>query len=541
MIFNIIILKIAEEVNNIKKQVIMLILLISILILIAPINAENNITDDIACDIESGTISQTDMNHLEDTSVNLENKINNAKENEQITIEPGTYKLHNIQIDKSIILQGNGNPRDIVIDGEKKSSIFLIRNPNVHVTFKNITFINGLTDNFGGAISIETGNAYVDNCIFINNTALEKTNAGAISNYGTKQDRAYLFVNNSLFLNNHADHDGGAITTCYADSDIYNCVFINNTAVRDGGAIRVSVFGYGNVQDCIFMFNHADEWGGAYYSWSGESNIERCIFMNNTAGTNGGAVMVSGDINIQDSIIVNNNGGETGGSFYIQQPMYNRETVINVHNNLITNNSSPYGKEIFIKWDDSYNLYTQFDNNDWGDEDPNDSSVNDPNNVTPRSKVSKTVKSNLFSRLNVDLLDKYKDLLGDYFTDDSLNNLKNQFEHETNNHTSNTKYEPNKKASAKIKSEYNVDNNENEDNLNIKSDNNLKLNDASDFNQFTIGNSSSHGEKDKAYELNETNGSAIKQINSNFKYFIVTIVIALILLAIGYKRHEKDE
>ncbi|WP_155930830.1 hypothetical protein [Methanobrevibacter oralis] len=38
------------------------------------------------------------------------------------------------------------------------------------------------------------------------------------------ENRSYLFVNNSLFINNHADHDGGAITTCYASSEIYNCV-----------------------------------------------------------------------------------------------------------------------------------------------------------------------------------------------------------------------------------------------------------------------------------------------------------------------------
>ena len=64
------------------------------------------------------------------------------------------------------------------------------------------------------------------------------------------ENRSYLFVNNSLFINNHADHDGGAITTCYASSEIYNCVFINNSAHRDGGAIRVSVYGKSYVSDC---------------------------------------------------------------------------------------------------------------------------------------------------------------------------------------------------------------------------------------------------------------------------------------------------
>ena len=527
--------------KTIKKRLIIIGAII-IFILINPINAEDNSTEPIS-EIDSDIEAIDANSELQNSEFDLEHEITTAKNKDTIVINPGTYKVHNIKITKNITLQGNGNPQEVIIDGEKKSSIFLIRSPDVHVTFKNITFINGLTDNFGGAISIETGNVYVDNCIFINNTALKETNAGAISNYGTKQNRGYLFVNNSLFMNNHADHDGGAITTCYANSDIYNCIFINNTAVRDGGAIRVSVYGYGNVQDCIFMFNHADEWGGAYYSWSGESNIERCIFMNNTAGTNGGAVMVSGNINLQDSIIVNNDGGETGGSFYIQQPMYNVKTYINVNNNIITNNSSPYGKEIFIKWWDAYNLYTDFNDNDWGDEDPNDSDVNDPDNVTSRSKVSRTIKSNLFNRLNIDLLDKYKDLLGNFFTDDSYNNLKNQFSHEEPNDkkTSNHQNEKREKTDINIINKQTIKNdNSNDLNLNSNENQNIIYN---NFNkQLVAGNSSSsQGEDDKAYELNETGGSAVKQINSNFKYIIIAVFIALILLIIGYRRHEKEE
>ena len=526
--------------DKIKVKYIPLIFTLIIIILcISTVNAQEVPAEDIN-NTESLIKSDLDSSIINDQqSSNLEEKINNAKSNDEILLNPGVYKVHNIQIDKNITIKGNGNPNDVIIDGEKKSSIFLIRNPNVHVTFKNLTFINGLTDNFGGAISIETGNVYVDNCIFINNTALENTNAGAISNYGTAEHKSYLFVNNSLFLNNHADHDGGAITTCYANSDIYNSVFINNSAVRDGGAIRVSLYGYGNVQDCIFMFNHADEWGGAYYSWSGESNVKRCIFMNNTAGTNGGAVMVSGNINIEDSIIVNNNGGETGGSFYIQQPMYNAKTIINVHNNIITNNTSPYGKEIFIKWQDAYNLYTRFDDNDWGDEDPNDSSINDPNNVTSRSKVSKTIKSNLYSRLNVDLLNRYMDLLGDFFTEDSFNSLKNQFKHAEANHDKTTD------KTSKSKNNMNTPNinklkvNSTSDNPNIKTETKSPVT-TSNSNQFLVGNSTSQGDDNKAYELNETHGgSVIKQIKSNIINFIILIVIMLILLAIGYKRYQK--
>ena len=528
-----------------------------------------NLTKTVALP-EDNITDVDEHNTPDDISMDLKTRIENSENGDEIMMEPGTYKANGILITKNITLQGNGNPRDVVIDGEEKSSIFMIRSPNVYVTFKNITFINGLTHNFGGAISIETGNVYVDDCIFANNTALSDTNAGAISNYGTKKDRGYLFVNNSMFINNHADHDGGAITTCYANSDIYNSVFINNSACRDGGAIRVSVFGYGNVQDCIFMFNHADEWGGAYYSWSGESNIERCIFMNNSGGTNGGAVMVSGNINIEDSIITNNNGGETGGSFYIQQPMYDTKTVINVHNNLITNNTSPYGKEIFIKWWDSYNLYTQFDDNDWGDEDPNDSSVIDPDNVTPRSKVSSTVKSNLFAKLNLDLLNKYDDLIGHYFKDDSLDGLKKQFDDAkaadqnaddnpnqnsgdgktSNGQTSNVgekrntgnSNEQNQVAKPPL-SNANDENsnsagNESSKLINLDSSSNPKSN--SD-NQMVSGNSTTHGDDRKSYELNETGSQSVsKQGSVNLGYFIALILIIVALLAIGYVQETKN-
>ena len=509
--------------------------------------------------IEDNLMDIDDAEIITDNSEELQHKIETSENGDEILIEPGTYQIHNIKLTKNITLQGNGDARDIIIDGENKSSIFLIRSPDVHVTFKNITFINGQTNNFGGAISIETGNVYVDNCIFINNTALKDTNAGAISNYGTKKNKGYLYVNNSVFINNHADHDGGAITTCYANSDIYNCVFINNSACRDGGAIRVSVFGYGNVQDCIFMFNHADEWGGAYYSWSGESNIERCIFMNNTGGTNGGAVMVSGNINIEDSIITNNNGGETGGSFYIQQPMYDTKTVINVHNNIITNNTSPYGQEVFIKWEDSYNLYTQFDDNDWGDEDPNDSSVIDPNNVTPRSKVSSTIKSDLFSVLNIDLLTKHNDLIGSYFQNNSLDNLKKQFddaksaaqENNGNDSNSNMNYDENSqdttannanpdenKQNATNNNANPDENNQNATNANITSNfTSSKMNSPNE--KMAVGNSTV-GDSKKAYELNES-ASASKASSLDIRYFIAALALVFALLIIGYRRNQKEE
>ena len=254
--------------------------------------------------------------------------------------------------------------------------------------------------------------------------------------------------------------------------------------------------------------------------------------MNNTAGTNGGAVMVSGNINIEESIIMNNEGNETGGSFYIQQPMYNTKTVINVHNNLITNNTSPYGQEVFIKWWNPENLYTQFDNNDWGDENPNDSSVIDPNNVTSRSKVSSTIKSNLFAKLNVDLLTKYADLIDDFFQDNSLENLKKQFDDAKASQKNNDKKQLNNN-NAKIPT-----NSSDDSDIHTK---NLKTNQADSNEKLINGDSSDVGENNKnAYEINKIN-SASKEINLDIRYFIIALAIVLLLLSIGYRNYKKKE
>ncbi len=514
-------------------------LLIVILTITSASATQNNITDTHLNTEDNLKISSND--NLSDYSSDLENKIINAENGDKISLTPGTYHIHNITLTKNITIQGKGNPNDIIIDGDKQSSIFLINNTTTYVTFKNLTFINGLSYNFGGAISINTGNVYVDNCRFINNTALNSTNAGAISNYGNTTDKAYLFVNNTLFMNNHADHDGGAVTTCYANSDMYNCVFINNTAVRDGGAVRVSVYGYGHVEDCIFMYNHADEWGGAYYSWSGTSKINRCIFMNNTAGTNGGAVMVSGNLDLENSIIVNNSGSKTGGSFYIQEPMYQAETHINVNNNIITNNSSPKGQEIYVKWRHSQNLYPDFNNNDWGNENPNDSKVNDPDNVTSRIKVKTTSdKSNLLDELNFNELNKYHDLIKDFFPENYLETIKKQSESKANQNKEDEYKKPiSNETGFKDSNNNNTQNSLNDTKIIISNaiNNNVELN-----NELISFNSTSPvGDNEKAYELNEKN-SVSKSQSPRLLYLIICLIIALIALVIGYrKENNKDK
>ena len=55
-----------------------------------------------------------------------------------------------------------------------------------------------------------------------------------------------------------------------------------------------------------------------------------------------------------------------------------------------------------------------------------------------------------------------------------------------------------------------------------------------------MGNSTSAGNEKNAYEINKTH-PAVKEINTDFRYFVAALIIVFILLAIGYKRHKKEE
>lgn len=535
-----------------RKLVFFIILL---LLMITAVSASNETSDEI---VKSNDLNDDVTLESGENTQEIPSLVENTEENDVILINPGTYKINNLKITKNITFQGNGNPNDIIFDGQEKSSIILVRDKNVHATFKNITFINGYTSNFGGAISMETGNVYVDNCIFKHNTAVGNTNAGAISNYGTMEDRAYLLVNNSLFIDNYAEHDGGAVTTCYASSDILNSIFVNNSAGRDGGAIRVSVYGYCNTEDCIFMYNHAGEWGGAFYSWACTSKINRCIFMNNTGGTNGGAVMISGNMTLTNSIIVNNTGEETGGSFFIRHPMYKDKTWININNNLITNNSSPYGKEVYILWNDTRYLYTNFNNNDWGDENPNDPSVIDPDKVTSRSKVTKTIKSDLLNTLSLDPLNKYSNLLRKYYppgffgeeevpeVPDSDDNVKPSKEKPKENPISNNTEKVEKKIDEKINEKINVNTNTNANNAIkplrqavITNTTETTAQNSNSESKDTVSNGNVGNNNKKASYIEKTNstGSVSKSSNSKYYFLILIPVLAFLIGFIGRKRY----
>ena len=137
------------------------------------------------------------------------------------------------------------------------------------------------------------------------------------------------------------------------------------------------------------------------------------------------------------------------------------------------------------------------------------------------------------------------DLIKEFFPDDSLNNLKSQFKAPESNQNENN-VNSNKHASNDLEKSNIIRNSDklksiesNESNA-IPSEAKSNLIESNVNQQLIMGNSTSHGDDDKAYELNETNGGSVaKQGNLDLKYFIA-MVVALILLIIGYKRNKNE-
>lgn len=221
----------------------------------------------------------------------------------------------------NIVIDGDGH----TIDGAGQARIFNITSNNV--TLKNINFINGYSDDCGGAIAAKNG--IVLDSFFTNNSA--KT-GGAIY-FDESGD-----VTGSRFGNNSCQDDNGDGGAVYFNGEgrVSYSLFTNNTAGDYGGAIHFNE--NGTVSDCSFTNNTSGYYGGAVYFWKagkiensnfkgnnaqnggslyvyGKSTVGNCNFTANSART-GGAIELWEKATINHSIFTGNLAKFSGGAIY---------------------------------------------------------------------------------------------------------------------------------------------------------------------------------------------------------------------------------
>ncbi|MGE5532370.1 MAG: right-handed parallel beta-helix repeat-containing protein, partial [Bacteroidota bacterium] len=123
------------------------------------------------------------------------------------------------------------------------------------------------TSGGGGAISLDSGQIVVKDCLFDHNMANEE--GGAIAAFGFEDEDFTASVEDCTFTNN-SSYDGGAIAAYSPDEEpfspfnVINSTFECNTAVCDsGGAVYVEDGVEMNLAKCSFENNAADFYGAA--------------------------------------------------------------------------------------------------------------------------------------------------------------------------------------------------------------------------------------------------------------------------------------
>lgn len=202
-------------------------------------------------------------------SIKLKEIIENAENGDEIIIKPGTYKVDNIIITKSIKIIGENFP---IIEGNKKEEIFTVKSNNVHIKGLNIlnagvSFLrenaairleevsgclvedNILDNNFFGIYIAKSFNCVIrGNKIRARNTS--ETNSGngihlwyskaiTISNneiIGHRDGIYFEFVMHSLVENNYsAKNIRYGLHFMFSDS----CGYINNVFENNGAGVAV--------------------------------------------------------------------------------------------------------------------------------------------------------------------------------------------------------------------------------------------------------------------------------------------------------------
>ena len=182
---------------------------------------------------------------------------------------------------------------------------FKLSNSKLHDNYASIR---------GGSIAVLGTNTIIENSVFENNYAA--VYGGAI--YATSKSESTLKVDKSKFLNNEAGIDAGAIFS-YQDSIITDSEFNTNNVDIDTGINAGAVYLCSNsvIDNCVFIDNFANNYGGAVYLEGNEATVTNCNFLYNDAELGAGALYSTCKKNLISNCRFDLNGYCNGSAIYL--------------------------------------------------------------------------------------------------------------------------------------------------------------------------------------------------------------------------------
>ena len=282
----------------------------------------------------------------------IQGAVDASESGDAINIAPGTY-FENVQIDKSLYVNGAGGAYDTIVDGQQSGSVFTIgmNNPNVDVALSGMTIQGGsgtYTERWPGEPLVQCGGgiwnagrlSLMDSIVW-GNTANE---------YGSGiWSTGNLTVDRSLIYGNEVPRDGGGIWNS-GELTVRDSTVAGNSAYWNGGGIWSS----GNmlVENSYIAENTAGLFGGGIANDMGQATMKNSTISENTAAGGGGGVYnIFGIVSLEDSNISWNSGNDGGGIYSFYHSMVNLND-----NSRISYNKAARGGGIFNNYYGIVNL-----------------------------------------------------------------------------------------------------------------------------------------------------------------------------------------
>ena len=191
--------------------------------------------------ILSGAVSAANITVIPGTDA-IKNAINTAHSGDTLNINQGTYKEHNLVIDKNLTISGptnSGHPV-VTIDAQKQGRVLNI-NQGVNASLNYLIIENGYASYRGGGI-YNKGELTITNCTIKNNFV---TGGSDSAGGGIYNDYGNVTMINSTLSSNEAQTEfdqgvvdaGGGMYNDHGNVVIYGCQITDNTAYSSGDEI----------------------------------------------------------------------------------------------------------------------------------------------------------------------------------------------------------------------------------------------------------------------------------------------------------------
>ena len=177
-----------------------------------------------------------------------------------------------ISIEKNLTVIGDGT---VIMDAKKSASFFRISN-KCRVTFRNIIFKNGESNN----VSLIENDGFLrfEHCSFLNNRALKQTSM--IENSNNAQFIECTFSNNASFKESIFKNLSNKENDCIIEiqnSDLFNNKSYGKSIIFIIGNAKV------NISDSNFIYNISRINGSVLHNYNGKMEIDSSQFIDNFA------------------------------------------------------------------------------------------------------------------------------------------------------------------------------------------------------------------------------------------------------------------